>query len=129
MNVKIIVVSIIAISVVIAGFILFSGGAKNVDQPINNVSMVDGRQIITINAKGGYSPRVTTAKAGIPTVIKMNTQGTFDCSSALRIPSLNYQTNLPLSGQTLIDVPAQTAGTTMQGVCSMGMYSFAINFN
>jgi len=29
----------------------------------------------------------------------------------------------------LIDVPPQNAGTTLRGLCSMGMYSFAITFN
>ena len=98
-------------------------------QVAGNVSMVDGKQIITINAKGGYSPRATTAKAGVPTVIKMNTQGTFDCSSALNIPSLGINKNLPSSGETLIDVPLQSAGATIQGICSMGMYNFSIHFN
>ena len=91
--------------------------------------MVDGKQIITINAKGGYSPKLTTAKAVMPTVINMKTQGTFDCSSALTIPSLGISKNLPPTGETLIDVPPQNAGTTLQGHCSMGMYNFAINFN
>jgi len=96
---------------------------------INNVNIVDGKQVIEINAKGGYSPRITTAKAGIPTVIKMKTNGSFDCSSALVIPSLDYRNNLPLSGETLIDVPAQKAGTKLQGLCAMGMYNFLIEFN
>jgi len=112
---------------------LFSGNKNNsnngVQQIISNVSMVDGKQIITINAKGGYSPKLTTAKAGIPTVIKMETQGTFDCSSAITIPSLGYRNNLPPSGETLIDVLPQNTGTTLQGLCSMGMYNFSINFN
>ena len=112
-----------------AGYVIFSGGNTSSNVPENNVSMVDGKQIIAIYAKGGYFPKITTAKAGVPTVITMDTQGTFDCSSALQIPSLNYQKNLPPSGQTSIDVPPQNAGTTLQGLCSMGMYSFAINFN
>ena len=94
-----------------------------------NVTVVDGKQIITISAKGGYSPRVTSAAAGLPTVIKMDTQGTFDCSSALIIPSLSYQKYLPPSGETLIDVPPQKAGAKLQGLCSMGMYNFTVNFN
>jgi hypothetical protein len=35
---------------------------------------------------------------------------------------------LPPSGITDIELPAQEAGATVQGVCAMGMYSFAINF-
>jgi len=129
MNVKIITLSIVAISAIVAGFILFSGGNPPNGQVENNVSVVDGKQIITINAKGGYFPKTTNAKAGIATAIKVDTQGTFDCSSAITIPALGYRNNLPPSGETLIDVPPQNAGTTLRGLCSMGMYSFAINFN
>ncbi|HLD70738.1 MAG TPA: cupredoxin domain-containing protein [Negativicutes bacterium] len=127
---KIIIISILAVAVVAGGAMLVISGASNSSsQTVDNVSMVGGKQIITISAKGGYSPRLTNAKAGVPTVIKMNTQGTFDCSSAIVIPSLGYRSNLPPSGETLIDVPPQNAGTALQGLCSMGMYSFSINFN
>jgi plastocyanin domain-containing protein len=61
--------------------------------------------------------------------IKMETEGTFDCSSAISIPSLGYRANLPASGETSIDVPAQQAGTNMRGLCAMGMYNFQIQFN
>lgn len=125
-------ISIIIAAVLIGGTIVLVGGNKNSNtqssQNTNNVSLVDGKQIITINAKGGYSPRVTTAKAGVPTIIKVDTRGTFDCSSALNIPSLSYRNNLPPSGETIIDVPPQKTGTTMRGLCAMGMYNFAVNF-
>lgn len=94
----------------------------------SNVSVVDGKQIITITAKGGYSPRTTKAKAGMPTVINMKTQGTFDCSIALSIPSVGYQNNLPPTGETMIDIPTQEKGSVIKGTCSMGMYNFAIQF-
>jgi plastocyanin domain-containing protein len=112
----------------IAGAILYSEKNGNT-QAVHNVQMVDGKQVITITAKGTYSPRFTTAKAGVPTVIKMATRGTFDCTAALTIPSLSYEKNLPPSGETLIDVPPQKAGTTLRGVCAMGMYNFSIAFN
>lgn len=94
----------------------------------NNVSIVDGKQVIEISARGGYAPRISTARAGMPTVIKVKTAGTFDCSSALTIPTLGYRTNLPASGETLIDVPPQQPGAKLQGLCAMGMYNFAIDF-
>src|SRR3989344_1373972 len=121
-------ISILFATVLIGGAIMLSGGNGSNDtasQNADNVSVVDGKQIITINAKGSYSPRVTTAKAGVPTVIKVATNGTFDCTSALTIPSLGYRNNLPPSGETLIDIPPQKAGTTMRGLCAMGMYNFA----
>lgn len=133
MTMKTTSISILIAAVLIGGAIVLVSGNKDsnigTQQAANNVSVVDGKQIITINAKGSYSPKLTTAKAGMPTVIKMNTQGTFDCTSALTIPSLGYRNNLPPSGETLIDVPPQKAGTTMKGLCAMGMYNFSINFN
>ncbi|HMP67258.1 MAG TPA: hypothetical protein PKA60_00720 [Candidatus Paceibacterota bacterium] len=144
MQTKIFSISIIAVAVIISGMILLSSNSDKNENlqygnnnfqidtsapSVDNVSVVDGVQIITITAKGGYSPRTTNAKADIPTVIKMDTAGTFDCSSALAIPNLSYRSYLPPSGETLIDIPAQKSGTKLQGLCSMGMYNFAINFN
>ncbi len=100
------------------------------DAPIDgaNVSIENGIQYIDISAKGGYSPRVNIAQAGIPTKLKVATSATFDCSASLTIPSIGYRTILPPSGTTEINIPAQEAGTTLQGLCSMGMYSFTIQF-
>ncbi|MFA6392663.1 MAG: cupredoxin domain-containing protein [Candidatus Paceibacterota bacterium] len=94
---------------------------------IKNVSVVDGKQIIEINAKGGYQPRKSIAKAGIPTILRFNTNGTFDCSSSVRIPSMNIFKSLPQSGSTDIDLSTQPAGT-LNGSCGMGMYPFEISF-
>lgn len=113
--------------VVIGAALVFSLGGSS-GASTENVSIVDGKQVITITAKGGYLPRNTTAKAGVPSVLKMDTNGTYDCSIALSIPSIGYRNNLPPQGETLIDVPAQPAGTKMRGICSMGMYSFTVNF-
>ncbi len=124
------IISILIAVVFIGGALFFVKGKSDAPQGEvkNNVTVVDGKQIIEIDAKGGYSPRVTTAKADMPTVIKVKTQGTFDCSSALIIPSLSYQKNLPQTGVTDIEVPPQKTGSTVQGICSMGMYNFSIKF-
>jgi len=92
------------------------------------VSIVDGKQIIDISAKGGYSPRIVEAKAGVPTVLRVSTKGTFDCSASLVIPSLSYQKFLQPSGVEEIAIPAERAQGTLQGLCSMGMYNFQIRF-
>lgn len=96
--------------------------------PINNVSIVDGVQIIKIQAKGGYLPAKSRAQAGVPTILRFNTIGTFDCSSFVRIPSLNITKNLPQSGITDIDLSSQPVGT-LNGSCGMGMYPFEITFS
>lgn len=93
----------------------------------NNVTVVDGKQIVEISAKGGYQPRKSIAKAGIPTIIRFNTSGTFDCSSSVRIPSMNISKSLPQSGTTDIDIGTQEVAT-LQGTCRMGMYPFEIQF-
>jgi len=129
---KMTVISMLIAVVLIVGAMVMAGGRNGQSdntQTVNNVSIIDGKQIIEIDAKGGYSPRVTNAKAGLPTIIKVNTKATFDCSSALTIPSLGYSNHLPSSGNTLIDVPPQKAGAIVQGFCSMGMYNFQVKFD
>lgn len=130
---KMIIGSLVVTILAIGGiFILLRGGGSRVpagSTPQMNVSLVDGKQVVEIKAKGGYAPRVTVAKANMPTVINVQTNGTFDCSSALTVPAVGFRAMLPPSGVTPIEIPPQQPGTTIKGVCSMGMYSFAINFN
>ena len=124
------IISILISVVLIGGALWFMNSrGQNGEGQANNTSIVDGNQIIKINAKGGYRPRLTYAKAEMPTTLKVRTQGTFDCSSALVIPSLNYRRNLQPSGETEIEIPPQKAGTVMKGLCSMGMYNFQIRFD
>jgi len=92
----------------------------------SNVSNVEGTQIVDIRAKAGYTPRVSTVKAGVPTVLRFNTNGTFDCSSQVRIPSLNITKSLPQSGVTEIELGSLPKGV-LKGSCGMGMYPFQIN--
>lgn len=120
----------IAIAVaLIGGAIALSGGEQST--PVasrENVSIVDGKQIIEINVRGGYSPRQTIARANAPTVIRFVTKGTFDCSAAVSIPAVGYRKNLPQTGTTDVVIPPQAPGTTLQGLCAMGMYDMAVNF-
>ncbi|MCR4285828.1 MAG: cupredoxin domain-containing protein [Candidatus Kaiserbacteria bacterium] len=122
----------IAVSVVlIGGAAMLSNGNGNapVAQVVkeNNVSIVDGTQIVEIDAKGGYLPRKSVAKAGVPTIIRFNTVATFDCSSSVRIPSMDISKILPQTGSTDIDVGVQGVGP-LEGSCGMGMYPFEIVF-
>lgn len=91
-------------------------------------SVADGKQVVEIRAKGGFSPRVTRAKADMPTTLRVTTSGTFDCSSSLVIPRIGYQGYLPPSDVTDIPIPPQKSGTTIQGLCAMGMYTFSVVF-
>ena len=124
-----VLISVLVAVVLIGGAFFFSKGntQKDVNVSVNNVSVVDGIQIIEIKAKGGYQPEKSIAKAGLPTILRFNTNGTFDCSSAVRIPSMNISKSLPQSGTTDIDIGSQQIAT-LQGTCGMGMYPFEIDF-
>jgi Cu+-exporting ATPase len=123
--------AIIATALLIGGAIIFTGSpsSTNTQPDGKNVSIVDGKQIVTISAKGGYTPHVSEAKADIPTIFRVETAGTFDCSSSVVIPSLSYRANLKPTGVLDIEIPPQKKNTTLQGLCAMGMYSFSVNFN
>jgi hypothetical protein len=93
----------------------------------NNVNVINGTQVVDLTAKGGYSPRQSVAKAGLPTIIRFITSNTFDCSASVRISSLNISKLLPQTGSTDIDIGTSTAGL-FRGTCGMGMYPFEIDF-
>ena len=119
---------VIAAAIILGAFVLTKNGSQLENSVIEqNVTVVDGKQVIEIEARGGYSPRKSVAKAGVPTILRFKTSGTFDCSSSIRIPSLNISKILPQSGITDIDLGNQKIGI-LQGSCGMGMYPFEIDF-
>ena len=123
-----IIAIIVSLGLIIGAVILTRPSADiSTNASTENVSVVEGTQYIDITAKGGYSPRRTEAKAGVPTILRVNTKGTFDCSIALRIPSLRYGKNLSPNETAEIDLGTPQAGA-LNGTCSMGMYNFTINF-
>lgn len=127
---KSVIVSILVVIVLVGGVVLVKGGisaAPHTSASVNNVTVVGGTQIIEINAKGGYEPSLSAAKAGVPTVLRFNTNGTFDCSSTIRIPVLSLSRTLPQTGSTDIDIGTPQIGV-LQGTCGMGMYRFGVNF-
>lgn len=114
--------------------IVFLGGSKSENNTGNgkatqNIEMKDGIQYITVNASGGYSPKVSTAKAGIPTKLIVKTDSTYDCSASLVIRSVGFQKILAQTGEEVIDLGTPKAGQPLLGLCGMGMYSFLINYN
>lgn len=128
---KIFIILISTVLVIVIALVSYitRGNTSVSSLPNTSFSSANGTQIVEITAKGGYAPRTTLAKAEMPTVIKVKTNGTFDCSSALTIPSLGITKHLPPSGETSIEIPAQKQGTTLRGLCAMGMYNFTVNFN
>ena len=126
---KIILVSLALVGIAVIGsvFLFEERAATASTEPVNNVSMAEGRQVIEVKVKGGYSPRKSVAQAGIPTTLRLQTSGTFDCTASLRIPGMDVTLALPPSGTQDVDLGIPKPGT-VEGVCSMGMYSFEIEF-
>ncbi|MEK7108814.1 MAG: hypothetical protein AAB919_00045 [Patescibacteria group bacterium] len=124
-------ISIVIAGALIGGAILYTGVSSTAgpaDAPANNVSIVDGTQIVEVSVQGGYHPRKSTAKAGVPTVLRFSTNNTYDCSGAVRIPSIGYSAFLPATGKTDVNLGTPQAGV-LRGMCAMGMYTFEIDFN
>lgn len=125
--------SLIVATIIISGslFLVLRDGSSNSSDtpsaPVQNVTIADNVQIIEIKAKGGYWPRKTVAQAGIPTVLRVNTAGTYDCSAAIRIPALSISKMLPPNGASELSLGTPQAGK-LNGTCGMGMYNFEIRF-
>ena len=133
--------SIATLIIASTGYVVFFGlpfsgsssqGALNtkpsVQNNVENSEVKEGVQYVRITAQGGYSPRNSFAKANVPTKLVVKTNNTYDCSAALVVRSLGYRNMLPSTGETIIDIGKPKAGETLQGVCGMGMYSFAVQF-
>lgn len=126
------VYAILIVAVLIGGAIIFTnkGSSSNTESASNNsnIELSNGVQIINIDVKGGYWPKKTIAKAGVPTTVRFVTNNTFDCSRSLRLPSMGINKMLPQTGNTDIDISSQAQGNFF-GSCGMGMYSFEIDFS
>jgi len=100
--------------------------AETTAQPANPAA----QQITEVTANsGGYLPGKIEAKAGVPTILVMKSEGAYGCERAFNIPDLKISGILPENGQTQFDLGAHAKGTKLLGVCSMGMYYFQIFFN
>jgi plastocyanin domain-containing protein len=124
------IISIIISVALIGGTLYFvadrsasSGGEVAQSQ---NIEIKDGVQYVTITAKGGYSPRVTQIKGGLPTKLIVKTDGTYDCSASLVVRSVAFQKILQPTGEEVIDLGILKSGDKVQGVCGMGMYNFQL---
>jgi plastocyanin domain-containing protein len=126
-------VSGIIIFTLILIFLVFGSNSKKSDTNdstanVAAITIKDGTQYIDMTAKNGFSPNYIVAKANLPTVLKVITSNTYDCSSTIRIPSQNVSQTLEPNATTEIKLAAQVPGYVMDGSCAMGMYDFKIKF-
>ncbi len=114
------IVGLLVLSVIFAG-----RGDRN---DTAEVGVENGVQIVEIAAKGGFNPSQIEAQAGLATEIRFTTNGTYDCSSTVVIPSLGYEATLAPTGTEKLLLSAVQATGTLKGTCGMGMYNFEIDF-
>lgn len=120
--------SLITIFLLITTVFLFTSNKSHSLTKTSAITQESDRQIITIQAKNGFSPKSITAEANKPTLLKITTNNTYDCTSEIKIPDLNFSKILPPSGTTELEIPAQKTTSVVRGFCGMGMYSFDIKF-
>jgi len=77
----------------------------------------------------GYSPNLLALPANQPIELHLVTENTYSCARAFVIPELEIMQILPETGDTVVYIPAQPAGKTMEFMCSMGMYTGVFQFN
>lgn len=99
--------------------------------PNNSVTVREenGIQYIHILAKAGYTPGQAQAKANMPTVLEVETKGTYDCSSTINIPQIGYRNSLSPTGTTKIEIPKDKTSEPLEILCGMGMYRATVNFS
>jgi plastocyanin domain-containing protein len=128
----VIVIAVVIISILGIFMMLQHSGITNAATPDTSGTAqqdeIGDKQTLNITAKAGYRPQNNVLKADKTTVLKIQTNSTYDCSSGFTIPKLNIEKNLPPSGTTEIIIPAQKSGTKITAMCSMGMYQFTMNF-
>ena len=117
---------LVALLLVGGALVLTRGGGGDEPATRDNVTTENGKQIVTIVARGGYTPARTIAKAGLSTIIHVISRG-FDCSAAVRIPSLQLGANVTAGETADLDIGTSAPGT-LRGTCAMGMYNFSIEF-
>ena len=77
-------------------------------------------QEATITVRGGYSPSVVRAKAGLPVRLTFDRQETSGCSEEVVFSDFGIRRFLPANKQTVIEVTPPAAGV-YEFTCGMGM--------
>ena len=119
-------------AIVLVGLFIYlvSTGGNNTPVQTNTESVImeNGKQILLMNARAGYTPNSFNAKANTESILRVTTENTFDCSATVNIPSLNIRQVLPITGITDINLGTPKQGTIIYGTCGAGLYKFTMRF-
>ncbi|MDF2606128.1 MAG: hypothetical protein K0S34_318 [Bacillales bacterium] len=116
-------VGIIAIvSMFMAGNMMFGGNSSANDQIEQQVELVNGEQIATVQVNGyGYGPGTIEVQSGIPTKLKFVVDATAGCARQVVSDDLGFSEILMNNEEKLVDIGTLQPGT-YQYRCGMGMY-------
>lgn len=116
----------------VTAFILLTQSAGNTAEKeisTNVVTIENDKQNIDIGVSiNGYDPKYIYAKGNLETNLHFKSYDAIGCEQSLTIPKLGITKILPANGETDIKIAAQQTGTKLVGSCSMGMYTFTIEF-
>jgi uncharacterized protein len=99
------------------------GFVQSIGKPPPQEVVVGSNEVAEIVVENyGYVPELLSLPANQPIELHLVTNDTRSCARAFTIPALNIMEILPQTGDTVIQIPAQSAGTSMQFACSMGMF-------
>lgn len=86
------------------------------------------QRIVVRVGDGSCFPSFVRARAGLPTQLVLRTQGTRGCTRGFVIPSTSFETELPVTGDTIVDLGRPTP-RRISYTCSMGMYRGVIEIS
>ena len=89
-------------------------------EPVTVATSQGGRQEITIEVEGGYSPSAVRITHGAPVRLVFDRKETSPCSEELVIGSLGVRRFLKPFAKTTVDLPPLSPGT-YEFTCGMGM--------
>jgi plastocyanin len=70
----------------------------------------DGRQVVDITVKGGYSPSLIRVQAGTPVQLRFHRQENSDCTARVVFPDLRKSASLAAFGTTTMDLAIDQPG-------------------
>lgn len=85
-----------------------------------------GKQVISIDVMGGYSPEVINLKKGIPAVLQFTRHDKSNCLDRVVFSDFGVNKELPINEQVNIDIPTDKAGE-YGFQCGMDMFHGKVN--
>ena len=89
-------------------------------QKATHAQVEDGRQVVDITVKGGYSPSLIRVEAGTPVRLRFDRQENSDCTARVVFPDFRKSASLAAFGTTTLDLDVQEPGE-YSWACGMNM--------